>query len=232
MDRPALRGQCQEAKRGEAGGHRLTRNCEALGAFLLTCATTALSLIAMWRLIGATSRGQQWTPTVTLPHGRDGLSARRMAVVWTFHEPSLDRHVPHEFMRNAVLHSLLIIPATICHQRNYVDIYSRYTGHDPKAAWAAVRQVAIAVDRSKWVNERRKRIDASETPYLHLGRRVDREQWRARTTSDGRARHTVSLALHECQGHAAGHARKRRQGWQRHRSLLAIAARCRTARLL
>ena len=54
----------------------MTRNCEALGSFLLTCATTELSLIAMWRLIGATPRGQPWTPAVTLPHGRDDLSAR------------------------------------------------------------------------------------------------------------------------------------------------------------
>ena len=89
-----LRGHGQEAKRGEAGGHRITRNCEALGSFLHTCVTTELSLSAMWRLIGATPRGQPWTPTVTLPQGRDGLSARRMAVLWTFREPSLGRLVP------------------------------------------------------------------------------------------------------------------------------------------
>jgi hypothetical protein len=127
IDRPVLRSHCQEAKRGEAGGHRITRNCEALGAFLLACATTELSLIAMLRLIGATPRGQPGTPAVILPHGRDGLSARRMAVLWTCREPSLCRHVPHEFMRNAVLHLTLIIPATACHQRNYVERYSRFT---------------------------------------------------------------------------------------------------------
>ena len=108
------------------GGHRITRHCEALGSFLLTCATTELSLIAMWRLIGATPRGQPWTPAVTLPHGHDELSVRRMAVLWTFREPSLGRHVPHELMRNAVLNLTLIIPATACHQRNYVQRYSRY----------------------------------------------------------------------------------------------------------
>src|SRR5437660_1391221 len=84
IDHPVLRGHCQEAKRGEAGGQRITRNCEALGVFLLPWATTELSLIAMWRLRGATPRGQPWTPAVTLPHGRDGLSARRLAVLWTF----------------------------------------------------------------------------------------------------------------------------------------------------
>src|SRR5712671_4968223 len=126
IDRPVLRGHCQEAKRGEAGGHRITRNCEALGAFLLTRATTELSLSAMWCLIGATPRGQPWTPAVTLPQGCDGLSARRMGVLCTFREPSLCRHVHRDLMRNAVLHLTLIIPATACHQRNYVERYSRY----------------------------------------------------------------------------------------------------------
>src|SRR5207244_12579507 len=67
------RGHGQEAKRGEPGRHRITRNCEALGSLLLPCAITELSLIAMWCPIGATPRGQPWTPAGTLPHGRDGL---------------------------------------------------------------------------------------------------------------------------------------------------------------
>src|SRR5262249_36414239 len=108
------------------GGHRITRNCEALGSFLLTCATTELSLIAIGCLIGATPRGQPWTPAVTLPHGRDGLSAQRMAVLCTFHEPSLCCHVHREFMRNAVVNLTLIIPATTYHQRNYAERYSRF----------------------------------------------------------------------------------------------------------
>jgi len=37
------------------------------------------------------------------PHGRDGLSARRMAVLWTFREPSLCRRVHRALMRNALL---------------------------------------------------------------------------------------------------------------------------------
>ena len=121
-----LRGHCYEAKIGEVGGHRIARNCEALGSFLLTCATTELSLIAMWCLSGATPWGQPWTSAVTLLHGRDGLSARRMAVLSTFCEPSLCRHVHREFMRKAALNLNLIIPATACHQRNYVERYSRY----------------------------------------------------------------------------------------------------------
>jgi hypothetical protein len=92
--------------------------------------TTGLSLIAVWGLSGATPRGQPWTPAGTLPQGRDGLIVRRMAVLWTFREPSLGRHVPREFMRKAVLNLTLIIPATACHQRNYVERYSRFIGFD------------------------------------------------------------------------------------------------------
>ena len=95
-------------------------------ALLLPYATTELSLITVCCLIGATPRGQPWTPAVTLPQERDGLSARRMAVLWTFREPSLCRHVHREFMRNAVLDLTPIIPATACHQRNDVERYSRF----------------------------------------------------------------------------------------------------------
>jgi hypothetical protein len=49
---------------------------------------------------------------MALPHGRDGLSARRMAVLWTCREPSLCRYVRREFMRNAWLDCTPIIPAT------------------------------------------------------------------------------------------------------------------------
>src|SRR5438552_1933473 len=56
----------------------------------------------------------------------DELSARQMAVLCTFREPSLCRHVHCEFMRNALLDLTPIIPATACHQRNDVETYSRY----------------------------------------------------------------------------------------------------------
>ena len=49
-----------------------------------------------------------------------------MAVLWTFRAPALCRHVPREFMRHAVLHLTLIIPATAYNKRNYVGRYSRY----------------------------------------------------------------------------------------------------------
>ena len=92
-----------------------------MGPLLLPCAATGVSLLVGWCLIGATPRGQPWTPAVTLPHGCDGLSVRRMAVLWTFREPSLCRHVRRELMRNALLDFTPIIPATACHQRNYVE---------------------------------------------------------------------------------------------------------------
>src|SRR5438132_1065724 len=67
------------------------------------------------------------TSAVTLPQGRNRLSARRMAVLSTFHEPSLCRPVHRELLRNAVLDVTPIIPVTACHQRNYVERYSRFS---------------------------------------------------------------------------------------------------------
>src|SRR6266481_1197502 len=145
IDLPVLRGHGQEAKRGEAGGPRITRNCAALGSFLLTCATTELSLIAMWRLIGATPRGQPWTPAVTLPQGCDGLSARRMAVLWTFREPSLCRHVPHELMRNAVLNLTLITLQRHLPIKHFISIgYSAFVSSILTVFIAATHYISIS----------------------------------------------------------------------------------------
>ena len=60
----------------------------------------ALSLMAVWFLIGETHRGQQWTPALTLPQVRYGLSVLLLEV---FCPPSLDsicRHVQRQLMRN------------------------------------------------------------------------------------------------------------------------------------
>src|SRR6266581_1407878 len=67
-----------------------------------------------------------WTPAVTLSHGHDRLSAWRMAVFCTFRKPSLCRHVHRELLRNTLLDLTPIVPATACHQRNYVETYSRF----------------------------------------------------------------------------------------------------------
>jgi hypothetical protein len=95
-------------------------------SFLLPCGATGVSLLAVWCLSGATPRGQPWTSTGTLPPGRNGLSVRRRAVLSTFREPALCRHVHHELLRSAVLDLTPIIPAAACHQRNDVERYSRY----------------------------------------------------------------------------------------------------------
>jgi hypothetical protein len=46
-----------------------------------------VSLIARGCLSGATPRGQPWTSAVPLRPGRNGLSARRMAVLSTLRAP-------------------------------------------------------------------------------------------------------------------------------------------------
>ncbi len=124
-EHPVWRGHSKEAKRRQPCGPRITRNCAVMGSLLLPCAPTWLFLVAGWCLMGATPRGQPWTLALMLPHGRDGLSARRLAVWWTFHEPSLGRHVLHELMRNAVLNLTLIIPANTYKRRSYYERYSR-----------------------------------------------------------------------------------------------------------
>src|SRR5215510_10494144 len=60
-------------------------------------------------------------------HRCDGLSVRRMAVLWTCREPSLGRHVRRELLRNVLSDFTPIIPATACHQRNYFETDSRCT---------------------------------------------------------------------------------------------------------
>ena len=71
-------------------------------------------------------RGQPWTSAVTLPQGRNGLNALRRAVLSTCREPSLGRHVHRELLRSVLLDVTPIISETACHQKNYVERYSRY----------------------------------------------------------------------------------------------------------
>jgi hypothetical protein len=83
------------------------------------CAT-GVSLLARGRLSGATPRGQPWTPAVTRPQGYAELSMRRMAVLWPGGAPSLGHHVHRALLRNAWLDFAPRIPATACHERNYI----------------------------------------------------------------------------------------------------------------
>ena len=77
-------------------------------------------------MIGEIHRGQPLTPALTLPHVRDGLSVLWMVVLWTFRMLSLRRHVHYQFMRHELLTFTPIIPTTACHQRSYVETYSRF----------------------------------------------------------------------------------------------------------
>ena len=98
-------------------------------SYLLPCATTGLSRIAGWCIIGETPWGQPWTPVLTLPHVRDGLSVLLMAVLCTFRRPFIGRPVPRQLLRNALLDLTTLVSATAYHRRSYAERYSRYMLH-------------------------------------------------------------------------------------------------------
>jgi SRSO17 transposase len=60
----------------------------------------ALTLIAVWFLIGETHRGQQWTPALTLPQVRYGLSVLLLEVFCTPGIDSICRQVQRQLLRN------------------------------------------------------------------------------------------------------------------------------------
>ena len=60
----------------------------------------ALSLMAMWFLIGETHRGQQLTPALTLPQVRYGLSLLLLEVFYTPGVDSICRQVQRQLQRN------------------------------------------------------------------------------------------------------------------------------------
>ena len=60
----------------------------------------ALTLIAVWFLISETHRGQQWTPALTLPQVRYGLSVLLLEMFLTFGVSYICRQVQRQLMRN------------------------------------------------------------------------------------------------------------------------------------
>ena len=60
----------------------------------------ALTLIAVWFLISETHRGQQWTPALTLPQVRYGLSVLLLEAFCTLGIASICRQVHRQLMRN------------------------------------------------------------------------------------------------------------------------------------
>jgi hypothetical protein len=59
-----------------------------------------LSLIAVWFLVSETPRGQQFTPALTLPQVRYGLSMLLMEVFCTLSIPYICRQVYRQLLRN------------------------------------------------------------------------------------------------------------------------------------
>src|SRR5215470_20103992 len=57
-----------------------------------------LTLIAVWFLIGETHRGQQWTPALTLPQVRYGLSVLLLEVFCTLSIAHICRHVQRQLL--------------------------------------------------------------------------------------------------------------------------------------
>jgi len=94
-------------------------------SWLLTCSPTSLARISRWCLRGVPHRGQQWMPLLGLSHMRYRLSALLMAVFYTFRRLSMCRHVHRSLLRHEMLDLTIIVPATACHQWNYVRAYSR-----------------------------------------------------------------------------------------------------------
>jgi hypothetical protein len=101
-------------------------------SFLLTCSTPWLSLLSVWFVIGETHRSEQLTPALTLPHVRYGLSVLLMEVFCTFRMLAMCRPVHRQFMRNELSAFTTIVPTTACRQRNYVETYSRFMGHEKR----------------------------------------------------------------------------------------------------
>jgi hypothetical protein len=153
-------------RRGGRASHH--EECVAIGSLLLPYAVTGLSQVAVWCLSGATPRGQPWTPAVTLSHGRNGLSARRMAVLSTFREPSLYRHVHGALLRSTLLDLTSKIPAAACHQRNDVERYSRYN-----------RAPSLLLHRMSWHNAwMPRRSRGAFRGRIDAPMAVSRRQWR------------------------------------------------------
>jgi hypothetical protein len=60
----------------------------------------ALTLIAVWFLMSEIHRGQQYTPALTLPQVRYGLSMLLLEVFCTRSTASICRQVQRQLMRN------------------------------------------------------------------------------------------------------------------------------------
>ena len=110
-------------------------------SLLLPYATTGVSLLAEWCVIGATPRGQTRTPAMILPLGCEGLRVRWRAVLWTLRRPCMGRPGPRQCLRNGWLNVTSLVPATADHRSSYAERYRRETrtshGRRDRAALAS-----------------------------------------------------------------------------------------------
>ena len=86
----------------------------------------ALTLIAVWFLIGETHRGQRWTPALTLPQVRYGLSVLLLEVFCTPGTDSICRQVYRQLMRNELARFYHHRTRKCMPPRSYASIYSRF----------------------------------------------------------------------------------------------------------
>jgi hypothetical protein len=93
-------GACREARctrgKGEAG-----MDADQVRTWEGWHPHRALTLIGVWCVIEDTHRGRQWTPALTLPHGRSGVRVLLMAMCCARSLPSICRHVQHPCRRHA-----------------------------------------------------------------------------------------------------------------------------------
>jgi len=86
----------------------------------------ALSLIAVWFLIGETHRGQRWTPALTLPQVRYALSLLLLEVfcppAWA--TSAIKSSV--NYCATSWRDSTIITPVSVCHRVSYAERYSRF----------------------------------------------------------------------------------------------------------
>ena len=87
----------------------------------------ALSLMAVWFLIGETHRGQQVTPALTLPQVRYGLSLLLLQVFYTPGVDDICRQVERQLLRNELARFYHHRTLSVYHRVSYAERYSRYT---------------------------------------------------------------------------------------------------------
>jgi hypothetical protein len=87
----------------------------------------ALTLIAVWFLLSETHRGQQWTPALTLPQVRYGLSLMLMEVFCPRSISYICRQVQRQLMRNEL--------ARFYHYRTRDCIPPRKISYHPQSGW-------------------------------------------------------------------------------------------------